>query len=102
MFLDIEEIRDKDNETGMKERRGIEMSNYKCFPYTRCTLSFAVLYLPVSYKPLGNGNIGLPGVFSRLFGSLLGEIGGRWSEARGSGTKSEFESEPKGRSDTFP
>ena len=28
MFLDIEEIRDKDNETGLKEGGGIEMSNY--------------------------------------------------------------------------
>jgi hypothetical protein len=26
--LDIEEIRDKDNATGLKEGRGIEMSNY--------------------------------------------------------------------------
>ena len=27
----IEEIRDKNNETGLKEGGGIEMSNYKCF-----------------------------------------------------------------------
>ena len=33
--------RDDDSETGLKEGGGIEMSNYSCFPYTRCTLSFA-------------------------------------------------------------
>jgi len=31
VFLDIEEIRDKDNETGLKEGGGIEMSNYSAF-----------------------------------------------------------------------
>ena len=31
--LDIEEIRDKDNETGLKERGGIEMSIYSVFHY---------------------------------------------------------------------
>ena len=30
----LEEIRDKDNEIGLKEGGGIEMSIYKCFPYT--------------------------------------------------------------------
>ena len=28
MFLDIEEIRDKDHATGLKEGEGVEMSNY--------------------------------------------------------------------------
>ena len=47
----IEEIRDKDNETGLKERGGIEMSttvqggviemSTTVLPYTRCSLSFA-------------------------------------------------------------
>ena len=32
--LDIEEIRDKNNETVLKEGGGIEISIYKCFPYT--------------------------------------------------------------------
>ena len=36
----IEEIRDKDNETSLKERRVKEMST-TVLPYTRCTLSFA-------------------------------------------------------------
>jgi hypothetical protein len=31
VVLDIEEIRDKDNETGLKEGGGIEMSNYSAF-----------------------------------------------------------------------
>ena len=39
--LDIEEIRDKDNATGLNKGRGIEMSIYSAFPYTRCSLSFA-------------------------------------------------------------
>ena len=46
--LDIEEIREKDNETGLKEGGGIEMSIYSAFPYTRLhSLSFAfeILYL---------------------------------------------------------
>tara|TARA_B100000795_G_scaffold47334_1_gene31116 strand:+ start:19 stop:255 length:237 start_codon:yes stop_codon:yes gene_type:complete len=36
--LDIEKIRGNDNETGLKEGGGIEIieiSIYKCFPYTR-------------------------------------------------------------------
>ena len=42
----IEEIRDKDNETGLKEGRGIEMSIYSA-SITRCSLSFAFcIYLP--------------------------------------------------------
>jgi len=31
VVLDIEEIREKDNETGLKERGGIEMSIYSAF-----------------------------------------------------------------------
>ena len=34
--------REKDNETGLKEGGVIEMSIYSAFPYTRCTLSFAL------------------------------------------------------------
>ena len=41
----IEEIREKDNETGLKEGGGIEMST-TVLSITRCTLSFA-LYLPL-------------------------------------------------------
>ena len=41
----IEEIRDKANETGLKEERGIEMST-TVLPYTRCTLK----YLPSSFR----------------------------------------------------
>ena len=37
----IEEIRDKDNETGMKEGGGIEMSTTVAFHIRDCTLSFA-------------------------------------------------------------
>ena len=37
----IEEIRDKDNETGLKVGGGIEMSIYSAFPYTRCIALFA-------------------------------------------------------------
>ena len=38
--LDIEAIREKDNETGLKEGGGIKMSIYSAFHiYTRCTLS---------------------------------------------------------------
>ena len=33
----IEEIRDNDNVTGLKEGGGIEMSNYSCFPYLLTT-----------------------------------------------------------------
>jgi len=40
----IEEIRGDDNETNLKEGRGIEMSNLQCFPYTRCSLSFAFVF----------------------------------------------------------
>ena len=45
MILDIEEIRDKNNETGLKEGRGIEMSNYSAFHIRDCTLSFAICIL---------------------------------------------------------
>ena len=41
----IEEIRDKDNETGLKEGGVIEMSIYSCFPYTRLLALFRFLYL---------------------------------------------------------
>ena len=37
----IEEIRDKDNETGLKEGGGIKMST-TVLSITRCTLSFAL------------------------------------------------------------
>ena len=40
----IEEIRDKDNEIGLKEGEGIEMSNYSAFYIRDASLSFA-LYL---------------------------------------------------------
>ena len=40
----IEEIRDKDNETGLKEGGGIEMSNYSAFPYTRLHVLLRYLY----------------------------------------------------------
>ena len=43
--LDLEK-RDKDTKTGLKEERGIEMST-TVLPYTRCSLSFALKYLPV-------------------------------------------------------
>ena len=37
----IEEIRDKEYETGLKGGGGIEMSNYSVFHIRDCTLSFA-------------------------------------------------------------
>ena len=37
---------DKNNETGLKEGRRNRNVNLQCFPYTRCTLSFALNYLP--------------------------------------------------------
>ena len=45
--LDIEEIREKDNETGLKERGGIKIEtvNYSAFPYTRLHALFRYLYL---------------------------------------------------------
>ena len=36
---------DKNNETGLKEGRRNRNVNLQCFPYTRCTLSFALLLL---------------------------------------------------------
>ena len=48
----IEEIRDKDNETGLKEGGGIEMSNYSAFHIRDAPLSLSLLntslciYLP--------------------------------------------------------
>ena len=43
-----EEIRDKDNETGLKEGRMNRNVKLRCFPYTRLhSLSFALNYLPV-------------------------------------------------------
>ena len=36
----IEEIRDKDNATGLKEGGGIEMSNYSAFHIRDCTALF--------------------------------------------------------------
>ena len=63
--LDIEEIRDKNNETSLKEGGGIEMStrvlfhirdarslrhrnvDYSAFPYTRCTRSLYFRFLIV-------------------------------------------------------
>jgi len=51
VFLDIEEIRDKDNATGLKEGEGIEMSIYRCFPYTRLhALSSLIKYLPILFN----------------------------------------------------
>ena len=41
VVLDIEEIRDKDNETGLKEGGEIEMSNYSAFHIRDAPLSFA-------------------------------------------------------------
>ena len=38
----IEEIRDKYNETSLKEEGGIEMSNYSAFHIRECSLSFAI------------------------------------------------------------
>ena len=42
----IEEIRDKDNETGLKEGGVIEMST-TVLPYTRCIALFRYEYLPL-------------------------------------------------------
>ena len=39
----IEEIRDKDNETGLKEGGGIEMSTTSAFHIRDCTLSLRYL-----------------------------------------------------------
>ena len=45
----IEEIRDQDNETGLKEGGGIEMSIYSAFHLRdACSLSLFVFYLPTS------------------------------------------------------
>ena len=40
--------RDKLNETGLKEGGGIEMST-TVLPYTRCTLSSLLKYLPILF-----------------------------------------------------
>ena len=37
----IEEIRDNDNETGLKDGKRNRNVNLQCFPYTRCSLPFA-------------------------------------------------------------
>ena len=42
----IEEIRDNDNETDLKEGGGLEISIYSAFHIRKCTLSFALIYLP--------------------------------------------------------
>ena len=45
--LEEKEIRDKDNETGLKRERSNGNVNYSAFPYTRLhSLSFALKYLP--------------------------------------------------------
>ena len=52
--LDIEEIRDNDNDTGLKEGGGIEMSNYSAFHIRECTALFRFLhftYLDISTTP---------------------------------------------------
>ena len=46
VFLDIEEIRDKHNDTGLKEGGGIEMSTTVLFHIHDCTFSFAFEDLP--------------------------------------------------------
>ena len=43
-----EEIRDKDNETGLNEGGGIEMSIYSAFHIRDCSLSFAFEILTVA------------------------------------------------------
>ena len=43
-YFRIEEIRDKDNETGFGRGRRSRNVNLQCFPYTRCF--FALKYLP--------------------------------------------------------
>ena len=49
----IEEVRDKDNETGLKEGGGIEIEIYSAFPYTRLhSLSFAFDILTLLYDLL--------------------------------------------------
>jgi hypothetical protein len=48
--LRIEEIRDKVNETGLKEGEGIEMSIYSAFHIRDALLSFALKYLPRSLR----------------------------------------------------
>ena len=46
-ILDIEEIRDNDNETGLKERGGMEMSIYSAFHIRDArSPSLFVFYLP--------------------------------------------------------
>ena len=46
--LEIEEIRDKDNEIGLKKGKSHKNRNLQCFPYTRCTalIRFLYIYLP--------------------------------------------------------
>ena len=45
-YFRIEEIREKDNENRFERRWRNRNVNLQCFPYTRCTLSFALKYLP--------------------------------------------------------
>jgi hypothetical protein len=45
-YFKIEEIRDKDNETGLKEGGGIEMSIYSAFHYAMHVLFAYCIYLP--------------------------------------------------------
>ena len=47
VFLEIEEIRDKANETSLKKGGGIEMSTTVALPYTQCALSFAFVILTI-------------------------------------------------------
>ena len=48
VVLDIEEIRDNDNETGLKERGGMEMSIYSAFHIRDARSLRFCIYLPTS------------------------------------------------------
>ena len=50
-----EEIRDNNNETGLKEGGGIEMSIYSAFPYKRCNALFRFLYFNLPGSSFGYG-----------------------------------------------
>ena len=59
VILEIEEIRDKDNATGLNKGGAIEMSIYSAFHIRDCTLSFASVFTYLSF-PTSRSNADKP------------------------------------------
>ena len=68
----IEEIRDKDNEIGLKERGGIEMS----------TTVLSIYAMPLLYLPVKYGKIGITHTVFNCHGLHIGNVADHTSKTK--------------------